>query len=513
MRRHLVMLCLMILTGTVRAQFNLYLEQQLPLRTRQVTAMQISKDGRFLACGTEEGGIIIRDIGAGRTIRTLDAHRSAVRSLLFDKGSQRLLAAGDDGRVTVWDLYSGAGELEIRDFGSRIREIALSPDDRMLAAAGDRKEVYVWEFPAGRLKATLKGHKKAVIAAAFSSDGDQLFSIGEDRQMIVWDVNTLEPVRKNSIEARTISGSGIDIKSADFSADRSFAGIGIEEHILAKGGRGMIFKYNLTFIGWNTGAEIETLQGNRKNIDFFLISPDRKYAVTDNSTLQNNRISFWNIENGVIEQNYPVSGALTALAIAENGRWLAGAYHDAVDNRLCHVDIWQISGMQGYERFATGQKLDVKENRGFGASIKITTPTEPLIGQGARRRLAVMSFDSRGLEDDVALTTSYLLESKLGNSSAVELIERNQIDKVLEELKYQQTGLTTSDAAAVGQQLNAEYILIGSINKLGNLLIITVKLVNVETSQIEGTREVQCANATIETISDMVAALAPTIVK
>lgn len=513
MRRHLVMLCLLFAAGAVQAQFNLYLEQQLPLRTRAITAMQISKDGRFLACGTQEGTVIVRDINAGRTIHTLAEHRQAVRSLLFDSENKRLLSAADDGRIYVWDLYSGSLELEIRDFGSPIRTVALSPDDRMLAAAGDRKEVYLWEFPAARLKGKLKGHKKAVIAAAFSSDGDQLFSIGEDRQMIVWDVNKLALVRRNSIEARTISGSGIDIKSADFSADRSFAGIGIEEHILAKGGRGMIFKYNLTFIGWNTGAEIETLQGNRKDIEFFLISPDRKYAVTDNSTLQNNRISFWNIENGVIEQNYPVSGKLTSMAIAENGRWLAGAYGDKIDKRLSHVDIWQISGMQGYERFATGQKLDVKDNRGFGASIKITTPTEPLIQHGTRRRLAVMTFDSRGLEDDVARTTSYLLESKLGNSSSVELIERNQIDNVLEELKYQQTGLTTSDAAAVGQQLNAEYILIGSINKLGNLLIITAKLVNVETSRIEGTREVQCENATIETISDMVAALAPTIAK
>ena len=75
------------------------------------------------------------------------------------------------------------------------------------------------------------------------------------------------------------------------------------------------------------------------------------------------------------------------------------------------------------------------------------------------------------------------------------------------------SGLTTADAVEVGKQLNAKFILIGSINKLGNLLIITAKLVNTETAQIEGTREIQCNNATIEDISDMIAQLAPTIVK
>ena len=125
----------------------------------------------------------------------------------------------------------------------------------------------------------------------------------------------------------------------------------------------------------------------------------------------------------------------------------------------------------------------------------------------------MMIFDSPGLGEDVARTTTYLLEGRLGNSPFVELIERNQIESVLEELRYQQTGLTTSNAVEVGQHLNAEYILIGSINKLGSLLIITAKLVNVETAQIEGTREVQCSNATIETISDMVSVVAPTIAK
>ena len=124
-----------------------------------------------------------------------------------------------------------------------------------------------------------------------------------------------------------------------------------------------------------------------------------------------------------------------------------------------------------------------------------------------------MYFDSPGLSEDIAKTTTYLLEGKLGNSPFLELIERNQIEKVLSELKYQMSGFTASDAVEVGKQLNAKYILIGSLNKLGSLLIITAKLVNVETAQIEGTREVQCNNATIENISEMVSILAPTIAK
>ncbi len=513
MKRWMILGWILLGSTTGLAQFNLYLENQISVPANEVTCIQISQDGRFLAYGDGGGTLFIRDIRANRQLHTIKAHRGAIRALLFDSKQQRIVSGGEDRRIYIWDLYSGQQEKELREFGSSVTDLSLSPDDRMLAASGSKKEIYLWEFPMGILKGQLKGHKKDVTGIAFNVTGDQLLSVGEDRLMIVWDVNRLSISRQTSIEARTIPESGIDIKSADFSFDRYFVGVGIEEHMLAKGGRGMVFKYNLSFYDWRTGAEIETLTGNRKNIDFFAISPDKQYAITDNSTLQNNSLAFWHIQKGIVEQSYPIEGEITSLAISEDGGWLAVGYRDEQSRGESHVNVWQLSGIEGYERFATGETVRSQGDTGFGASIQITTPDEPLIQFGDRKKLAVMVFDSPGLEADVARTTTYLLEGRLGNSPFVELIERNQIESVLEELRYQQTGLTTSNAVEVGQHLNAEYILIGSINKLGNLLIITAKLVNVETAQIEGTREVQCSNATIETISDMVSVIAPTIAK
>jgi TolB-like protein len=301
------------------------------------------------------------------------------------------------------------------------------------------------------------------------------------------------------------------VNSARFSFDKYFVGIGMQERVLAKGGKQMIFRYNLGFYEWKTGTEIEIIQGNKTDINFFAITPDKNYAITDNSTLRQNRLSFWNIKSGVIEQNYPIDGKISAIEISENGKWLAVAYAPRTSNSV--INVWQISGMEGYQRFSSSSQIKSATSSGFGSSMKLTAPDAPLIQFGERKKIAVMYFDSPGLNEDVARTTSYLLEGKLGNSPFVELIERNQINSVLSELNYQMSGLTTSAAVEVGKHLNAQYILVGSINKLGNLLIITVKLVNVETAQIEGTREVQCHNATIENISDMVAMLAPTIVK
>jgi len=513
MKRIVIVLAVLLFISNGFTQFSLYLEHKIPVKSDRVESIQFSKGGRFLAFGDKSGNITVWDVGAGRRIHSLRSDKSTVNSLIFDSREQRLLSGTSGGKITIWDLYSGQSQNVIKDFRSAITSISLSPDDRFLAASGKKKEIYVWEFPLGTLKGKLKGHKKSVLGHAFHLAGDQILSVSEDKQMIVWNVNRLSIIRKTDIEARTMNRSGIDMKSAAFSFDRAFVGMGIQEHAMAKGGRRMIFKYNLSFFDWKTGSEIETLQGNRKDILISAISPDKNYVITDNSTLKHNQISFWNIQKGIIEHDYDIDGKITAMAISEDGKWLAVAYQNPNSAFQSFVNLWQLSGISGFERFATGSDVRSSGNTGFGASIKVTTSKEPLIQMGQRKRLAVLYFDSPGLEANVARTTSYLLESRLGNSPLVELIERNQIENVLSELQYQQMGLTTSNAVEVGQHLNAEYILLGSINKLGNLLIITAKLVNVETAQIEGSREVQCSNATIETISDMVSILAPTIAK
>ena len=509
-----LVICLVLFySTTLEAQFSLYLEERIPIPSESVEIMAISRDGRFLALGDNRGRISIRDIEAKRVLHDLKAHNGSVGSIVFDAKQSSLISGGSDGKVIFWDLYSGKAVLTLKEFRNSVSSVSLSPDDRLLAVAGERRDILIFEYPVGTVKGTMKGHKKNIVRVAFNPAGNQLLSVGEDKQMIVWDVNKLSIARKISIEARTMRGSGLDVRTAEVSYDGFFVGIGLREHILAKGGRGMIFKHNLSFYEWKTGAEIETLEGNKKEIHFFAVSPDKNYVVTDNSTLQNPELAVWNIQKGIIEQRFPVEGEITAVTLSENGNWMAVAYRPDPRMMECAVNVYRISGMEGYERFASGGNIQSTQPSGFGAAMKLTTPEEPLIGFGERRRMAVLTFDSPGLEADISRTTAYLLEGKLGNSPFVELVERNQIESVLSELRYQQTGLTTSDAVEVGKHVNAEFILIGSINKLGSLLIISAKLVNVETSQIEGTREVQCSNATIENISDMVALLAPTIAR
>ena len=383
---------LLLLFNNTFGQFSLYLENKIPVNRNQVSCLKINNDGRFLAAGTKHGVVYIFDLQAKRLIHSLNYHRSQVNCLLFDSKNQYVISGADDKKIVLWDMYSGQIIKTIEDFKSQLNCLALSPDDKMLVAGGSKNEIYTWEFPSGFLKGVLKGHKNDVISLSFNLNGDQLLSIGRDKLMIVWDVGRQQLVRKTEIESKTMNNSGIDVNSARFSFDKYFVGIGMQERVLAKGGKQMIFRYNLGFYEWKTGTEIEIIQGNKTDINFFAITPDKNYAITDNSTLRQNRLSFWNIKSGVVDQNYPIDGKISAIEISENGKWLAGAYAPRTSNSV--INVWQISGMEGYQRFSSSSQIKSATSSGFGSSMKLTTPDAPLIQFGERKKIAVMYFDS-----------------------------------------------------------------------------------------------------------------------
>lgn len=499
---------IILFSDSIYCQFSVYLDNTIDV-SNKVTVTKLSKDARFLAYGMANGNIKLYDVSAKKELRNFDKHKMDVTNLIFDPGNKYLVSAGKDGKIVIWDLYSGDELKSIDEFKNEIKCIDLSPDSRMLVGCGDNEEIYLWDFPEGKRRGTFKGHEDNILYVTFNPNGDQILSVGEDNQMILWNVNQLKLIREIEIKPLTMKNSGVEVHYAKSSLDKYFVGIGIQETVLEKGGQTMIFKYNMTFYEWSTGKELKTIMGNNKELEVFCLSPDKNYLISDNSTLRENKISFWSIQKAIVEQDFPMEGKITSVDMSENGKYMSAS----ISSEKNQIVMFQVSGIAGYEAFNTSQLIQSNQTSNLGGSIKMNTPSDPLISLGERKKLAVMYFENSGVTDDVAKTATNLLESKMGNSKYVDMIERNQIDKVIAELKYQISGFTTGDAVDIGKQLNANYILIGSINKLGNLLIMTAKLVNVETTQIEGTREVQCLNATIENISDMVNMLAPAIVK
>jgi hypothetical protein len=511
-RSHFLLVAAILFGRAAICQVNQYLEKEIPISENDITGAAISHNGRFLACGDESGTAYVWDLQAQKPLYKLAFHKGAIRCLSFDSGNQSLFTGSEDGCIAAWDLFSGKRTAVFQNQGESVRRMDLSLDDKLLAAAGKTK-IHLFEPFSGRYAGTLDPRGKEILLVAFHLSGDQLLTLDEGGAMNLWSASSQRLIRTTQVESRTMKNSGVEFRSGECSDDRNLVAVGLEEHVVAKGGAGMVFRHNLALFDWNSGAEISTLE-NLNTAGAMAVSPDKKYAILDNSTLRQHQFSFLNLEQGTVEKNVPVGGEITYIDASEDGRRLVVALTVKEAPRKSYLQVWALSGVNGFERFGGGPNATAPSRVfGLGPALSFTTAKDPLISFGGRKRVAVLYFDSPGWSEDIAKTTTYLVESKLGNSPFVELVERNQINKIIEELKYQMTGLTASDALEVGRHLNANYILMGSINKLGNTIILTAKLVNVETSGIEGTREIQCRNATVESIPDIVSAMVPAIVR
>ena len=105
----------------------------------------------------------------------------------------------------------------------------------------------------------------------------------------------------------------------------------------------------------------------------------------------------------------------------------------------------------------------------------------PSTGMAVKNRIAVMDFRADGISKEKALRTSELIRTEIVNTKAYTVIERNQMDMVFKEHGIQQTGVI-DDAYAIkmGQLLSAQKILIGTVMQLGDSIIISGRIVDIE---------------------------------
>lgn len=113
--------------------------------------------------------------------------------------------------------------------------------------------------------------------------------------------------------------------------------------------------------------------------------------------------------------------------------------------------------------------------------------------------IAVLGFDSDSfcLESRTA-TMSDLLTDELVNNEDLIIVERRLIDKVLEEMDFQQTTGYTDMATAksVGKMLNADCIIAGNVSMTGGKMTVTARTIDVETARILSNANMTCVSWT-----------------
>jgi WD40 repeat protein len=230
-----------------------------PLSAPQVRCVALSADGRWLACGGNDGALHLWDLSAAKPspVTVAGKHEDVVRSLAFsadgkllasgsydhtvglwevatrgggrfsghqDKvlavtfaGTKPLLASADqDGVVRLWDV-AGPPHPRLKENGGTVgTDQALSvafgsgPTRPLLVSGHPNGTIQMWDAdrgkPTGRAE---RAHNGRVWSLALSPDGSTLASGGTDGRIALWDVSNrkdLRPIRPPLAEDSPIFG-------------------------------------------------------------------------------------------------------------------------------------------------------------------------------------------------------------------------------------------------------------------------------------------------------------------
>jgi WD40 repeat protein/TolB-like protein len=524
----ITMICLAFLAAPRTCPaINLYLEHAIPGGCEKITALAFSPAGGKVLYGTGDGKLVLVDLETGKgNIIYAGGGREITAAAISPDG--RFAAMAPKGKAALLlGIEGGTALAELKETKGRITVLEFSGDGRYLAAGGDKKEIVVWEVPSGQLRSTLKGHTGEVLAIAFHETEGSIISAGRDRKMIIWDAATGKPLRRHDLEARTITGSGIDVTSARVGPNRLYVAVAVEEHILQKGGLGgtdassdkqagtgggqtlrqsgsgptMIFKYHLAFFDVSKGALLKVLENNRHRIDHIGLYPGNCFVAFDNSTLQEHSFALRNIESGDLDLAYPMQSECALLEFSPDGRWLAGAAAPsggAGDARLC---LWKVD----YEIPASGC---------FMGRIRLTSTGDPVLKRGGKRLAAVLPFAAGEGDENLGRAAGNFIESRLSANPNLRLIERARVDDLVKELKLQKSGLVDkSNAVKAGKMLGATLMITGTIDRVGADLVVSARVIDVQTGEILGSKQVHCGQCGADDIFDAIAVLAPALIE
>ncbi|HNR68027.1 MAG TPA: FlgO family outer membrane protein [bacterium] len=145
---------------------------------------------------------------------------------------------------------------------------------------------------------------------------------------------------------------------------------------------------------------------------------------------------------------------------------------------------------------------------------EIEEPVEPrTVIIGERMSLAVLPFDSKGFGQEIGnMDVLDKMITGLVNVNRFKVVERAQLEKILEEQKLGMSGiLDASTAAKVGRGIGVDAVIVGSVTRSGNSVSIDARLIDTETAAILSAQDAFCNGVDLQSVSRMVYTLAEKI--
>ncbi|MEN9355792.1 MAG: hypothetical protein RL318_3117 [Fibrobacterota bacterium] len=128
-------------------------------------------------------------------------------------------------------------------------------------------------------------------------------------------------------------------------------------------------------------------------------------------------------------------------------------------------------------------------------------------------QVAIMPLESKGVSAQEADLVTDALASRLQQSGKFSVMERSQVNQILKEQSFQNSGACDNSGCAVemGKLLSVDRIVVGSVGKIGDAWALNLRLVKVQTGEVmksaSGKQKGKLADAQESLVKDVAAEL------
>ncbi|MGH7225101.1 MAG: WD40 repeat domain-containing protein, partial [Gemmataceae bacterium] len=311
-------------------------------------SVAVSRDGRLLAAGRDDGRIDLWNLGSRRLIRRWRGHDKMVAALAFAADAKTLASHSWDGFIRLWDTDTGKRRRQsplAKD--GVIRWLAYTSDGKRLAcdyrSSGERKlGIRLWDAVSGKEIQNLQedaAEMEWIIAAAFSEEGDRVQALTNAEKIYRWRTEHGRFAKPTVQEMQIpLSNGWVGALSVDGTAaivDPNRAGIELWTPTARR----------------RIGVGKEPM-GTHRNVSF---SPSGKYLIVASRAARDE----WELLLGLRPEDYtlrlyemasrrevlcrqlPTGVAITALTFTANGRYLITGMADTT------ILVWDLFASEG----------------------------------------------------------------------------------------------------------------------------------------------------------------------
>jgi TolB-like protein len=102
-----------------------------------------------------------------------------------------------------------------------------------------------------------------------------------------------------------------------------------------------------------------------------------------------------------------------------------------------------------------------------------------------------MSIVVVGISSQIKKLSEYVIDEfpnyLINNNKGLVIVDRQRLDVLQKEIDFQLSGEVSDDnIISLGRRIGAELVVTGSINQIGNIFRLNIKIINVETSRVIG---------------------------